>query len=306
MIRSFLKACWRKAFGDARWRVVQLERKVDALSAAIDVRKVPRAAGPLRVIQLASLSVLKEITDLLDAHGIAYSLCGGTLLGAIRHQGFIPWDDDIDMAVLREDYERVKSLLSTRFDEKSGFRVVTSTCIRVILDRTPCQVDIFPFETHFVTADTSACRMAFSRRRDAAMKRIVTDWSRLKSDGFVIANPEVIPEVIRELRAADDGEHRILLTGCETANYHYPPLRYDWVFPLARGDFEGLSFSIPGRPDVVLLNYYGDYMKLPSSAQEHEDIRARLTVEAYELMLARLAAWRDRIGEAAGVLPEVR
>ena len=51
------------------------------------------------------LSLLKKIDFLCKEHGWRYSLCGGTLLGAIRHKGFIPWDDDIDIAMPRKDYE---------------------------------------------------------------------------------------------------------------------------------------------------------------------------------------------------------
>ena len=51
-------------------------------------------------------NMLKDISEFCDQSGLRYYLCGGTLLGAVRHQGFIPWDDDLDVAMLREDYER--------------------------------------------------------------------------------------------------------------------------------------------------------------------------------------------------------
>ena len=60
----------------------------------------------LREIQLEELDMLKNITDFLDKQKIQYFLCGGTLLGAVRHKGFIPWDDDIDIFIPRKDYER--------------------------------------------------------------------------------------------------------------------------------------------------------------------------------------------------------
>lgn len=60
----------------------------------------------LKEIQNVSLDILKDLHKFCVENNINYTLCGGTLLGAIRHNGFIPWDDDVDVAMPRPDYER--------------------------------------------------------------------------------------------------------------------------------------------------------------------------------------------------------
>ena len=60
----------------------------------------------LRKVQMTQLEIAKEIRRVCDENNIRYFLAAGTFLGAVRHQGFIPWDDDMDLGMLREDYER--------------------------------------------------------------------------------------------------------------------------------------------------------------------------------------------------------
>ena len=65
----------------------------------------------LSLIQRESLRLLTEFDSLCRERNIRYWLTGGTLLGAVRHKGFIPWDDDIDIMMFREDYDRLAKLL---------------------------------------------------------------------------------------------------------------------------------------------------------------------------------------------------
>lgn len=77
----------------------------------------------LREIQLEEVKILDYVVNILDNHKIPYSLYGGTLLGAIRHKGFIPWDDDIDVMMLRKDYDK---FLETIKKEHSNVYIFSS------------------------------------------------------------------------------------------------------------------------------------------------------------------------------------
>ena len=72
----------------------------------------------LKRLQQTELSILKDFMELCDAHGLLYFGIGGTGIGALRHGGFIPWDDDIDIAMPRKDFERFLSLAKKEFAGK--------------------------------------------------------------------------------------------------------------------------------------------------------------------------------------------
>ena len=80
----------------------------------------------LRKAQLRMLDILVEVDKICRKHKITYWLEGGTCLGAIRHQGFIPWDDDIDISVMRKDYKRLSRILKEELPENLVFQDETT------------------------------------------------------------------------------------------------------------------------------------------------------------------------------------
>ena len=72
----------------------------------------------LKRVQETELEILKDFIDLCDRHDIDYFGVGGTAIGAVRHQGFIPWDDDIDIGFLRKDYDRFLALAKEELSDK--------------------------------------------------------------------------------------------------------------------------------------------------------------------------------------------
>ena len=76
-----------------------------------DITKIPQAKGDLRKIQIATSVLLKGFKDICEENKISYWLDYGTLLGAVRHGGFIPWDDDIDIGMMRQDFNKLLDII---------------------------------------------------------------------------------------------------------------------------------------------------------------------------------------------------
>lgn len=118
----------------------------------------------LRELQLAELGILKEVLKLFEKHSVTYFALGGTMLGAVRHHGFIPWDDDIDIGVPREDYGRLENILKElpahlkfrSFEQDPTYpyyfarveneRVVAKSVRAQEVELTPAWIDIFPLD----------------------------------------------------------------------------------------------------------------------------------------------------------------
>ena len=69
-------------------------------------------------VHVVLLEMLKDIDALCRKHNIPYFLNGGTALGAVRHKGFIPWDDDADISMMREDFDRFREVIKTDLPDK--------------------------------------------------------------------------------------------------------------------------------------------------------------------------------------------
>ena len=82
--------------------------------------------GKLSLMRRVELDMLSEIDRICRKHDIKYFLSGGSMLGAARHGGFIPWDDDVDVAMLREDFNRFKAVAPTELSEKYSYQSFTN------------------------------------------------------------------------------------------------------------------------------------------------------------------------------------
>lgn len=103
---------------------------------SLDARKrffldLPKAEGDIGLLQAALNRMLNDFADICNANDITqYWLVGGTLLGAVRHHGFIPWDDDLDLGIMRDDLERLEQVLASNPDYQVTVAGIAS-CIAV-------------------------------------------------------------------------------------------------------------------------------------------------------------------------------
>lgn len=301
-LRTKLGQIRRQIFGNADDEVRELKRRVESLDillkSYLDIRAMPRARGGLRLIQLADTALLKLLAEAMTRNGLEYWLESGTLLGAVRHKGFIPWDDDIDISVTRAGYSKLEKVIEKELPESEGFRAVRSDCIRLQFMGTPCQIDIFPYDVYNVPVDDveSAEERIWSERK-ALHKKLKVNWDRLKTDGHVLSGMslEEIDSKSANLVEINSGERRLVLVGFEVFGDTDFFIPYEAVFPLAEMEFEGLKFKVPCDSDKILVRQFGDYMQFPREIPVHDDIRSRFT----DSSVAKMKALIKKAGLAA-------
>lgn len=251
----------------------------------IDITTLPPATGQLRDIQLANLALLKELDYVCKQNGLTYWLDGGTLIGAVRHKGFIPWDDDIDTAMPREDYEKVIDAFqrsSRNPDILAGLtQDQNNNCIiKVQHKRCPYLfVDIFPWDNYgdcFTTAEQikKTKRIKEIRKR---FKKLQIDREELKQK----LNRTMDEEILTHKQTTQSDYVWGIDYNHQWKNWF---TRYDVVNPLKTISFEGVEFPCMNNPDAFLTRVYGDYMSYPPRITIGHAMNLKLSKEEKEVI----------------------
>lgn len=251
-----------------------------------DFSKYNGEGTPLRTAQLKMLELLLEFDRVCKKNGLTYWIDFGTLLGAVRHKGFIPWDDDIDLSMPPEDYTRFKEIAPAELGD--GFVLQTektepysrqgdgmfkvrmkNTLYLMAFDNMSLPYSKGIFIDVFESVPTPAINRKFFW---FLVKRI------RKSHGFMHYNQRLtFGNMIRWfvfpvsffifhtliwrticLFARKDCE----FTPMTRVLYGYPSPRTA-IYPLKEIEFEGHMFPCPNDPDRRLRDMWGDYMQLP-------------------------------------------
>ena len=249
----------------------------------------------LQAIQKSSFEALLEIRRICDNHGLKYYLTAGTLLGAVRHNGFIPWDDDIDIAMPREDYNKFleisKRELSSAFflqneDTEDNFpfyysklRVNGTEVREAIFDGVElhkgCYADIFPID---VCPSKEEKAQRFFKIilfiQSVLLSKVNPSYTcQYEKKGAQIAYsvakalPASLLMMLREKVCAHYTKEKHSTKLCTVAgSWGYPRETYEksWFEGEATVEFEGEVFPIPVGYHELLTNMYGDYMTEPS------------------------------------------
>lgn len=259
----------------------------------------------LSELQQFSLEILKDVAAFCEKNGIRYSLAYGTLLGAIRHKGFIPWDDDVDIMMPREDYDRFrkeyrsdkfifidssvisdcyiafgrvcdcKRTLTRSYIPWHGRSVSTGVWIDIFpLDRVPDDMDGFMKiygSMQLLNRYTTKLRRIHAGEAES-YSYMRTLWANLKKSmnpNFRKLSPETVAGYMESIIRMSNScaSHSMSQICCPSSNPEHFDM--DDLEKYIYADFDGEKFSILAEYDKLLTITYGDYMTLPAKKDRH-------------------------------------
>lgn len=232
------------------------------------------------------LDILKKVAEFCEKNNITYFLAFGTLIGAIRHKGYIPWDDDIDLALPRPDYDRFIAtfnkensffkVISMENNHKYGFSFAKVHDTRTIVNETQYVqdefgvfIDIFPIDGIKDTKQVYRLRRInkllhtkkanFSQRK--LSKKIINAFGKIVLLPF--STHFILKVIDKTSRLCPFGSTPKAGCICDSVVGERAIVDTEVFKDSLTQEFEGCMFKIPIGYDKWLRNIYGDYMQLP-------------------------------------------
>lgn len=222
----------------------------------------PTQDSNLRIMQKCDAELLRILDYICKKHNIPYWLDFGTLLGAYRHKGFIPWDDDMDVSMLREDYNKIIPILKSEL-QNADFEIEESNgriAIGYKHSKTGIWCDIFPIDYYNVD-EYSESNIKILKSKIAKYRTFYN-----KNKGKLSSN-KMQEERLRIINEDTNTKSVIIYHGREF-DHQLPNAFYkeNDIFPLSNIIFENMKLPAPAKVDVYLKNIFGDdYMQVPRS-----------------------------------------
>ena len=243
----------------------------------------------LRSYQLYLLQMLKDFDKICKEIGVKYWLASGTLLGAMRHGGFIPWDDDIDVEMMKEDYNKLikffketdKYVIQTHENDHYYFQTFAKFRDKnsELEEKTRGQqhykykgvfIDIFPMNLTYRPASKKLNALIRIFAKPLRSNRKLPTFI-IKLSKFLINSVfKVIPYVEKHYATRIDLEfgHDYGSFFCNNKR----DLTKDKLYPLQIASFENQNFPIPNNASQYLTTIFGDWEKLPSLQHIHQHL----------------------------------
>lgn len=231
----------------------------------------------LEYLHSKTLEIFKEVKSILDENGIRYMVCGGTLLGAVTTGKFIPWDDDFDMCVLEDDYDRMKSLLLQKLP--SWIEVQSKETephyyhgwIKVRDKGSKVEPNEPMYKENGVWLDVYKLTRSKHKDVEALILQEHLDYLNRRCQLGCISEEEKNKRVAeRDLvnkienakllasKSTDESEVYIIWSASKIL------VEPGWCLPLSECTFEGIHVTTFCQPDAYLVRHYGDsYKTLP-------------------------------------------
>ena len=270
----------------------EIEELRSIINNCIDIKNLPKATGNLRDNQLAMVKILDIVDNICKQNNLNYWLDSGTLLGAYRHKGFIPWDDDIDICMVRDDYNKILPILEKYFENSDYYirqRALTFNDYQItIVNRSNSKValDIFPVDKYFKSnlteeekciADKSIikARLKFEakyREKYVALSKVPQAKKELI---------EIQTKIVMENKKPTK-EEPALFFGIDFPFGVEKHLIFDYsmAFPLKTIEFESKEYCAPNNIEGYLENLYGEFMGFPSGVFYEEGCGLRYRVDS--------------------------
>lgn len=256
----------------------EYEDKIDNLYYFLNnyhnISEFPKAEGKLRSLQLGDIELLKVFHEICKKYKLSYWLDYGTLLGAVRHGDFIPWDDDLDVAMLREDYNQlikkfpiISEAYGLEVSEDKG--ALQRIGIGYKHRQTGVWVDVFPTDSLDLQNDSDIQKIQSER----TIYRDKKNGEQLKQ------------KLISELERSKKNTASMPIFYLHPDYYNDMLFKHSTIFPLKEITFAGNCFYAPYDCDTYLTELYNDYMAFPTSGMEHHGSKA-----------GKLSEWAEKSG----------
>lgn len=244
----------------------------------------------LRPLHKKMLQLLSYIHEFCTDNNIDYCLAYGSALGAIRHNGFIPWDDDVDIYMTAEGYSKFRSVFKEKGNHSlyylqelgysgdmvnfSKIRVNGTTFLEPITKNLDMHHGIYIdiFILHNSDGVKSHLKKMVFAGKYLTIKRLSNiGYSRRKSYNPILAFLRLFPYDFLRSKALKT----IYQYDNQETDYYFEPefqskvemWEKDIIFPAVQHKFEGMNLNVPAKCHDYLTMYYGDYMKIPTLAE---------------------------------------